>query len=77
MVWMSEELRSEYFEALWGESGLGLTLARVTLNSADYSFESFNYDGVKDDFKLSHFDHSLAYDHKRVILGWGGPGVST
>lgn len=50
-----------------GKSGLGLTLGRVTLNSADYSFRSFNYDNVTDDFALEHFDHTLAYDRKRVM----------
>jgi len=44
-----------------------LTLGRVTLNSADYSYESFNYDNVRGDTNLSHFDHTLAYDHQRVI----------
>ena len=38
----------------------------ITLNSADYSFESFNYDNVTDDFALEHFDHTLAYDRQRV-----------
>ena len=38
----------------------------VTLNSADYSFESFNYDNMTDDFALEHFDHTLVYDRQRV-----------
>ncbi len=38
----------------------------MTLNSADYSFRSFNYDNVTGDFGLAHFDHSLAYDAQRV-----------
>jgi glucosylceramidase len=67
MVWMDDAVRSEYFEALWGKTGLGLSIGRVTLNSADYSFQSFNYDNVTDDFALAHFDHSLAYDRQRVM----------
>ena len=42
MVWMDDKTRSAFFEALWGKSGLGLSIGRVTLNSADYSFQSFN-----------------------------------
>eukprot|EP01052_Picozoa_sp_SAG31_P031903 SAG31_NODE_3435_length_4275_cov_15.841954_4_plen_271_part_00 len=66
MVWMDDKTQSEYFEALWGKSGLGLSIGRVTLNSADYSFQSFNYDNITDDFSLQHFDHTLAYDRQRV-----------
>lgn len=42
MVWMDNVTRSAFFEALWGKTGLGLSIGRVTLNSADYSFQSFN-----------------------------------
>ena len=42
MVWMDDKTRDGFFEALWGKSGLGLSIGRVTLNSADYSFQSFN-----------------------------------
>lgn len=42
MVWMDDRTRSAFFEALWGKTGLGLSVGRVTLNSADYSFQSFN-----------------------------------
>jgi glucosylceramidase len=115
MVWMNDETRDDFFEALWGKTGLGellnplvmmhtvwcevfvvywwlptthytsppfsslqtcrlgyailagLSLGRVTLNSADYSYVSFNYDNHTDDFALKHFDHTLAYDHQRVV----------
>ena len=60
MVWMNPDVRDRFFEALWGRTGLGLSLGRVTLNSADFSYETFNYDGVRDDFELAHFDHTLA-----------------
>ena len=43
MVLMNDTIQNEYFEALWGRSGLGLSIARVTLNSADYSLHSFSY----------------------------------
>ena len=66
MVFMNASIRAEFFEALWGKGGLQYSIGRVTLNSADYSFQSFNYDNVTDDFALAHFDHSLAYDAQRV-----------
>lgn len=33
MVWMDSDTQDAYFQALWGKTGLGLTLGRVTLNS--------------------------------------------
>ena len=60
MVFMREDVRDEFFQALWGASGLGLTLGRVTLNSADYSLETFSYDAVPDDFEHAHFGRADA-----------------
>ena len=42
-------------------------MQRITLNSADYSVESFNYDNVTGDMNLAEFDDSLSYDNQRVI----------
>ena len=44
-----------------------LTDLTFVLISADYSYETFNYDDVRDDFSLAHFDHNLTYDQQRVI----------
>ena len=51
---MEDTVRSEYFEAFWGRTALELTIGRVTLNSADYIFQSSNYNNVTDDFALAH-----------------------
>jgi glucosylceramidase len=67
ITWMNDTTRAAFVESLWGTTGLGLSIGRITLNSADYSFESFNYDNVTGDYSLEHFDTSLAYDHQRVI----------
>jgi glucosylceramidase len=34
---MSPATRAAFLEAVWGESGLGYTVGRVTINSADFS----------------------------------------
>lgn len=68
MVGMNETLRDEFLTAWYdAEAGLGYSVVRITLNSADYSVESFNYDNVTDDLDLVHFDRTLAYDNQRVI----------
>lgn len=82
MVWMSNETRAQFFEAMWGASGLGLTIGRVHINSPDYAFQSYNMDNVTDDFALQYFDSNLTYDSQRVLpmirgakaaalAGWG------
>lgn len=40
VVFMTPATRAEFFEALWGKTGLHYSVGRVTLNSADYSFQS-------------------------------------
>jgi glucosylceramidase len=68
MVGMNSSLRESFLSAYFDSSvGLGYSLARITLNSADYSVESFNYDNVTGDLSLEHFDETLAYDNQRVI----------
>jgi glucosylceramidase len=60
-------VQDAFFEAMWGETGLGLTIGRVTINSADYSLLSYNFDNVTDDFNLTSFDNTLAYDQQHVM----------
>jgi O-glycosyl hydrolase len=55
-IFMNASVRDAFLAAFWGPSGLDYSVGRVTLNSADYSFQSFNYDNVTDDFSLASFD---------------------
>ena len=66
-VFMNASVRDAFLAAFWGPSGLDYSVGRVTLNSADYSFQSFNYDNVTGVFSLASFDDSLAYDSQRVV----------
>ena len=43
---MNAATRSAFLEAGWGETGAGWTLMRVTINSADYSFQTYNFDAM-------------------------------
>ena len=36
-VWMNDKTKTEYFEALWGATGLGLTIGRVTLYGSKHA----------------------------------------
>ena len=64
---MNATTRAAFFEAGWGETGAGWTVMRVTMNSADYSAQTYNYDATPDDFTLAHFDHNLTYEKVNVI----------
>jgi glucosylceramidase len=40
---MNATTRAAFLEAGWGETGAGWTLGRVTINSADYSVQTYAY----------------------------------
>ena len=83
MVFMQDEVRGQFVEAMWGESGLRASLMRMHINSPDYAVHSYNLDNVTDDFELAHFDDDMQYDSQRVLplarlalakaASWGGP----
>ena len=43
---MNDTIRASFLEAGWGVTGMGWTVGRITLNSADYSVKSYDYDNV-------------------------------
>ena len=59
--------QADVVEAYYGPSGHRYTLGRVPINSCDFSLDSYNYDDVADDFRLTHFDNKLQRDNKTVI----------
>ena len=42
MVYANADIREQFVEALWGESGLRASVNRVHINSPDYSVHSYN-----------------------------------
>ena len=55
--------RRAFLESIYGEGGLGLTTARLTIGASDYSAEAYTYDDVPGDVALEHFsiDRDRAY----------------
>ncbi len=62
---MEPEKRRAFLESIYGKNGLGLSVARVTVGSSDYSAELYSYDDVPDDAELKHF--SVERDERYVI----------
>ena len=62
---MEEQERQELLEFVYTKKGLGLTNARLTIGSSDYSAELYSYDDVEFDVSLSHF--SIERDEKYII----------
>lgn len=48
-------LREHFVRRHYGEGGAGYALARVPMNSADFSRMDYTYDNVTDDLALEHF----------------------
>ena len=57
--------RRALLEQIYGKDGLGLSVARLTIGSSDYSAELYSYDDVEGDEALEHF--SIARDEEYVI----------
>lgn len=63
---MSEEKQEEIMRGYFDrEEGLGYSLCRTTINSCDFSAESYAYDDVQNDWELKHF--SIEHDRNDVI----------
>ena len=65
---LSPQLQEQVVQAYYDrETGHGYTLARVAINSCDFSSGNYCFDTVSDDFSLQHFDDRLTRDTETVI----------
>ena len=64
---LSPSQQAAVLEAYYGPTGHRYTLGRVPINSCDFSLDSYNYDDVPDDFRLTHFDNKLQRDNRTLI----------
>lgn len=62
---MESDERRALLEQIYGKDGLGLSVARLTIGSSDYSAELYTYDDVEGDEALEHF--SIARDEEYII----------
>lgn len=60
---MSRSDRETLIRGIYGDDGLGLSVARLTIASSDYSAELYSYDEVEGDTDLKHFsiERDMAY----------------
>ncbi|MBE6554021.1 MAG: hypothetical protein E7666_06745 [Ruminococcaceae bacterium] len=60
---MEPERRRALIEEVYGKNGIGLSIARLSVASSDYSAELYSYDDVENDTALTHFsiDRDRAY----------------
>ena len=63
LMQMEAAERRSFLESIYGENGLGLTTARLSIGACDYSAEVYSYDDVPEDMALKHFsiDRDRAY----------------
>ena len=63
---MSPDKRAAILNAYFNpKDGIGYTLCRTHINSADFSLNNYSYDDVDGDFELNHFD--ISRDKKWLI----------
>ena len=49
---LSPDAQHKFLQAYFGEDGIAYTLGRIHINSCDFSLGSYNFNNVKDDFKV-------------------------
>lgn len=54
-------------DAYYGPNGIKYSLARMHINSCDFSLGSYSFDDTEDDFDLSHFDTDVKHDNQSII----------
>jgi len=62
---MEKNKRAELIKRIYSDEGLGLSTARISMGSCDYSAELYSYDDVDGDLTLEHF--SVERDEAYVI----------
>lgn len=62
---MSDELRREFLDDIYGKDGLNLSVGRISIGSCDYSTNVYSYCDTKDDTSLETF--SLGQDNDFII----------
>lgn len=62
---MDEKERTELLKSIYSKDGVGLSVARLSIGSSDYSAELYSYDDVPFDTELEHF--SIERDMRYVI----------
>mmetsp|Transcript_4108 Transcript_4108/g.7528 ORF Transcript_4108/g.7528 Transcript_4108/m.7528 type:complete len:485 (-) Transcript_4108:1403-2857(-) len=64
---LSAAAQAKVLQAYFGDEGIAYTLGRIHINSCDFSLKSYNFNDVKGDYKMEHFDHAVQHDQKEII----------
>lgn len=62
---MPAENRENFLNSIYSESGLGLSVCRLSVGSSDYSAELYTYDDTDHDINLKHF--SVERDDEYIV----------
>ena len=62
---MDEQKRAEFLKDIYSDDGLGLSVARLSVASSDYSAELYSYDDTPGDVSLAHF--SVERDDEYIV----------
>eukprot|EP01035_Chromulina_nebulosa_P041716 gene41716-56479_t len=60
-------VQDKFLELYFGDDGIKISLGRISINSCDFSIETYSFDDVKDDFDLLSFDDKVTHDTKEII----------
>jgi glucosylceramidase len=64
---LPEDVQDKFMELYFGKDGIGYSMGRVHINSCDFSRGEYDFAPVVNDFKLEHFDYTVARDAESLI----------
>jgi O-glycosyl hydrolase len=60
-------LQQKFIDLYFGIDGIGFTMGRIHINSCDFSFKSYSFDDIPDDYNLDFFDNDVTHDNIQII----------
>lgn len=61
------KVQDRVIEMYFGNTGIGLSLGRIHINSCDFSLQSYDFDNVTGDIDLKYFDDNVTHDTYQII----------
>ncbi|MDR2888481.1 MAG: hypothetical protein LBV33_01405 [Lachnospiraceae bacterium] len=62
---LEEDQRARLLGSIFGEGGLGLSIARLSVGASDYACDLYNYDDLAGDMELTRF--SIEHDRQHIL----------
>ena len=64
---LPQHIKDKVIQLYFGADGIALTLGRISINSCDFSLQSYSFDDIAGDYDLLFFDTEVTHDNAYII----------